>query len=170
MFIYSLYLHTSMHTFLVLLPTVHFAANRVEDLKCSSASWQLCIYCMTAAVCAWQLLHVHCIWFVCITATVCALCMTGDTDTYARQMVQYMHMAIDTWMCHMLYVHDRCWLCRSDDVCAWPLLAVHEWCCICMTYDTCAVQLMNVHCTWPLRFVHYRWCAYDSYCLYMTEW
>ncbi len=116
------------------------------------------------------ILHDRCC--LCMTAVVCAfhmICLQYNYTVWAWQVI-FVHgrWHVPTCIMYMYHVH-------VSAVCTWPLLAVHEWCCICMTYDTCAVQLMNVHCTmynctWPLRSGHYRWCVYDSCCLYMTAW
>ncbi len=158
MFIYSLYLHTSMHTFLVLLPTAHFAGQRLLKIWYAAPppgsgvyiAWQL-LYCMciTYDFFTWQLLSVHYRWY---------MCMADGTV--------YVHVRVNAICCMCMIV--ACWLCMSDDICAWPLLSVHGKYCPCMTYDICVGQLMYVQCTWPLLSVHYRWCLFDSCCLCIT--
>ncbi len=162
MFIYSLYLHTSMHTFLVLLPTAHFAAN---------ACWRF--YMQLRLLAAVYILHDHCC--LCMAAVVCAfhmICLQYNYTVWAwrvifvhgRWHVQYIvHVSCITYM-YLLYVHDRCWLCMNDVVYAWHMIHVRYnlWMYFCTMYMAaaiCALQMKSVHdsgchsmaapvCTW----------------------
>ncbi len=157
MFIYSLYLHTSKPTFLVLLPTAQFAANACWRF-CSSASWQRCIYCMTAAVCAWQLLYVHFIWFVYSTTILYEhdrwyLCMADGMYMYHVSCTciccMYMTAAGCAWM--MLYMHDIWYMCGR----------------MYMAAAICALQMMSV---WPLHTCAWQRLSFHGCsCLYMTK-
>ncbi len=160
-----------MHTFLVLLPTAHFAANacwRFEmQLRLLAAVYILhdrCCLCMTTVtsafhmiclqytytVWAWQGIFVHGRWHVHVSCT-CICCMYMTAAGCAWIML-YMH---DIWyMCGTTYectlynvqlyivkcsiVHGRWDLCITDDVCMTAT-------CLCMTAAVCPWLLLSVH-------------------------
>jgi hypothetical protein len=154
MFIYSLYLHTSMHTFLVLLPTAHFAAN---------ACWRF--YMQLRLLAAVYILHDHCC--LCMAAVVCAfhmICLQYNYTVWAWQVIfvhgrWHVHVSCIMYM-YLMYVHDRCWLCMNDVVYAWHMkhvrynlwmYNVHGRCCLGITDDVCMTAVVS---TWPQLPVH----------------
>ncbi len=138
-----------MHTFLVLLPTAHFAANA-------------CLYATpppgSFVYIAWPLLYVHCSCCMCIsydlfTVQLYCMSMAGDICAWQMACICIMYM-------YLLYVHDRCWLCMNDVVYAWHMkdvydnlcmYNVHGRCCLGITDDVCMTAVVS---TWPQLPVH----------------
>ncbi len=163
-----------MHTFLVLLPTAHLAANACwrfyMQLRLLAAVYILhdrCCLCMAAVV-----LYVHYKWFVYITATVYVCTVHGRWYSICAWSLIRVHA-----ICCMLVVcawplHVGWCLCVTAAVCTWQMLYMHDIWKMCMTTYVC-----TMYCTWPLLSVHYRWVVstwlllpvHDSYCLYMTK-